>query len=482
MLQFVENLSDRAAADAVRGRLDWKYLLGLELTDPGFDHTVLSEFRARLTTGQAEQRLLDTLLVQLQEMGLLKARGRQRTDSTHILAAVRTLNRLERVGETLRAALNAVASVVPDWLCTIAPSAWYERYGHRIENYRLPPGKEARDGLAAEIGSDGHVLLDAIDAAPAQAWLNNLPAIQTLRQVWEQQYCLRDGALAWRPGHELSALAERIESPYDPQARYSTKRSVDWVGYKVHFTETCDPGTAHVIVNVETTVASVPDAHLLTTVHASLVRRELLPAEHLVDMGYTSPRVLVESARRDGVRIVGPIAEDTSWQARADNGFAKADFHIDWDAQIVACPAGHQSSAWVPKTGVPGIVAEARFSPQDCVPCPHREDCTKSKKAFRVIPLQPQDQYEALQNARLAQTTEPFRDAYAARAGVESTHEQAVRRCGLRRCRYIGLAKTRLQHVVTAVAVNLIRIGDWLTGTPLAPTRRSRFVALQAAA
>jgi transposase len=408
VLQFVENLCDRAAADAVRGRLDWKYLLGLELTDPGFDHTVLSEFRARLTTGQAEQRLLDTLLVQLQELGLLKARGRQRTDSTPILAAVRTLNRLERVGETLRAALNALASVVPDWLC--------------------------------------------------------------------------DGALVWRSGHELSALAERIESPYDPQARYSTKRSVDWVGYKVHFTETCDPETAHVIVNVETTVASVPDAHLLTTVHASLVRRELLPAEHLVDMGYTSPRVLVESARRDGVRIVGPIAEDTSWQARADHGFAKADFRIDWDAQIVACPAGHQSHAWVPKTGVPGIVAEARFSPQDCVPCPHREDCTKSKKTCRVIPLQPQDQYEALQSARLAQTTEPFRDAYAARAGVESTHEQAVRRCGRRRCRYIGLAKTRLQHVVTAVAVNLIRIGDWLTGTPLAPTRRSRFSALQAAA
>ena len=127
VLQFVENLSDRAAADAVRGRLDWKYLLGLELTDPGFDHTVLSEFRARLTTGQAEQRLLDTLLVQLQELGLLKARGRQRTDSTHILAAVRTLNRLERVGQTLRAALNAVASVAPDWLRTIAPPAWYER-------------------------------------------------------------------------------------------------------------------------------------------------------------------------------------------------------------------------------------------------------------------------------------------------------------------------------------------------------------------
>ena len=127
VLQFVENLSDRAAADAVRGRLDWKYLLGLELTDPGFHHTVLSEFRSRLVAGQAEQQLLDRLLEQLQAQGLLQAGGRQRTDSTHILAAVRDLNRLERVGETLPAALNSVAVVAPDWLQRLAPPEWYER-------------------------------------------------------------------------------------------------------------------------------------------------------------------------------------------------------------------------------------------------------------------------------------------------------------------------------------------------------------------
>ena len=116
VLQFVEGLSDRQAADAVRGRIDWKYALGLELTDPGFDHTVLSEFRSRLVNGQAEQRLLDTLLDQLKELGLIRERGRQRTDSTHVLAAIRVLNRLERVGETMRAALNELAVITPDWL------------------------------------------------------------------------------------------------------------------------------------------------------------------------------------------------------------------------------------------------------------------------------------------------------------------------------------------------------------------------------
>src|SRR5919201_6290099 len=116
VMQFTEGLSDRQAANAVRGRIDWKYALALELTDPGFDASVLSEFRTRLLHGEAEHLLLETLLTLLQERGLLKARGTQRTASTHILAAIRTLNRLELVGETMRFALNRLAVVAPTWL------------------------------------------------------------------------------------------------------------------------------------------------------------------------------------------------------------------------------------------------------------------------------------------------------------------------------------------------------------------------------
>ena len=138
VLQLPEGLSDRRAADAVRSRIDWKYVLGLELTDPGFHHTVLSEFRTRLVTGEAEQLLLDTLLTLARTQGLLKAREGQRTDSTHVLAAIRVLNGLESVGETLRAALNSLAIVVPGWLQALAPLEWYDRYSHRVENYQLP--------------------------------------------------------------------------------------------------------------------------------------------------------------------------------------------------------------------------------------------------------------------------------------------------------------------------------------------------------
>ena len=154
LLQFMEDLSDREAADAIRGRIDWKYALGLALTDPGFDHTVLSEFRTRLVTGSAELLLLDALLERLKSEGLVKARGRQRTDSTHVLAAVRTLNRLERVGETLRATLNELATAAPDWLQAVVPVAWYERYGRRVENYRLPNTEAARQVLAVAARND----------------------------------------------------------------------------------------------------------------------------------------------------------------------------------------------------------------------------------------------------------------------------------------------------------------------------------------
>ena len=274
-------------------------------------------------------------------------------------------------------------------------------------------------------------------------------------------------------------MTGRIESPYDPQARFSTKRSVDWVGYKVHLTETCDAGLPRLLTHVETVEASASDARALPDVHAALATRGLLPAEHLVDQGYTGGEVLLESARRDGVRVIGPVAEDCSWQGRAGKGFDKAHFIIDWDARSVTCPAGHQSHTWIDKTGVPGMVAEARFSAHDCRPCPHRGDCTKSKKAFRNVTIQERDRYEALQAARQAQNDETFPQKYALRAGVESTHEQAVRRCGLRHCRYIGLDKTRLQHVATAAALNLIRLAEWMCGIPLAPTRRSRFAVLQ---
>jgi transposase len=169
IMQFRENLADRQAAEAVRARIDWKYLLSLELTDPGFDFSVLSEFRDRLLAGSAAELLLDKLLERCRALGLLTARGQQRTDSTHVLAASRVLNRLELVAETLRAALNAVATVAPDWLQAITPLAWYERSSRRIEESRLPKDTAEREAYAHTVGEDGFRLLDLLET-PEWTW------------------------------------------------------------------------------------------------------------------------------------------------------------------------------------------------------------------------------------------------------------------------------------------------------------------------
>jgi transposase len=147
----------------VRARIYWKYLLGLDLTDPGFDFSVLSEFRDRLLAGSAEERLLERLLERCQGLGLLKARGQQRTDSTHVLAAIRVLSRLELVAETLRATLNDLATVAPEWLQALAPIEGYERYGKRIEDSRLPRAKGARDAYAQAVGEDGFCVLESME-------------------------------------------------------------------------------------------------------------------------------------------------------------------------------------------------------------------------------------------------------------------------------------------------------------------------------
>ena len=483
LLQFAEGLSDRQAADAVRGRIDWKYALALELTHPGFDHTVLSEFRSRLIEGQAELLLFDTLLARCRELGLLKKRGRQRTDSTHVLAAVRVLNRLERVGETLRAALNALAVVAPEWLQAIAPAEWYERYGERVENYDLPKTEQARLALAALIGADGKRLLSAVEGANDQPWLSEVPAVKLLRRVWAEQYLEHEGQLRWRAAKDMPSPAGLIASPYDTEARYSNKRSIEWMGYKVHLTETCDEERApHLITNVETTPATTPDDNMLAQVHESLQKRDLLPAEHLVDKGYTDSQVLVESNQKYGVEIVGPVAEDPSWQARSAEGFDKSQFQVNWERKVVTCPAGKQNISWLPSTYPQnGMKWEARFSRQDCNPCRFRARCTRAQKEPRLIGLQEREHYEALQARRQQQKTEEFQKQYAARAGVEGTHAQAIQRCGLRQCRYLGLAKAHLQHVLTAAAINLVRIADWWTSTVRATTRRSRFAALRPA-
>lgn len=482
VLQYVEGLTDRQAAEAVRGRIDWKYALGLELSDPGFDASVLAEFRERLVAGQAETLLLDVLLEHCKQRGWLKAGGKQRTDSTHVLARVRSLSNLECVGETLRAALDDVALVAPEWLASKVSPEWFERYSHRVENYRLPKAESQRTALAEQIGADGVHLLAALEGADAPAGLKEQESVQVLRRVWQQYYELSKGRAKWRAGPQAEEQEGVLRSPYDTEARTGKKREAAWLGYKVHLTETCDtdspqtPQAPHLIVQVQTTVANVQDVEVTATIQQELAQADLLPEEQIVDTGYVDAELLVSSQQNYGIQLVGPVLSDNSWQAQADNGFDAAHFQIDWQAECATCPQGQQSARWTPLHEPERI--EIVFARTTCAACPCRTECTRSQTTGRVLHIRPRAAQEALLSRRKEQETSAFRQGYATRAGIEATLSQGVRRMGLRRSRYDGLHKTHLQHVLTSVAINLVRIDAVLTGIPRGQTRQSPFASL----
>ena len=471
VFQFQEGLSDRQAAEAVRGRIDWKYALSLELTDAGFDASILSEFRSRLVAHGASERLLGELLEQFKARGLLTARGKQRTDSTHVLGAVRLLNRLELVAETLRAALEDMATVAPAWMQRWVPPQWIERYGRRIEEGRLPKGEAARHAYAEQVGADGASLLARVQQADVPEVVRELASVQEVGIVWQQHYVQQEGRVRLRNKDDVPPNAERHDSPYDPEVRYSTKRDLHWIGYKVHVTETCEDEQPHVITHVQTTYAPVADVAMLPTIDEALCVSGVSPAKHYVDAGYMEVNLLLAEQQTTGIALVGPGRPDPGWQAQEHTGYDTSQFVFDWQAK---------QATWTERTekrsGRP-IVA-VQFATATCRQCLVRAQCTHAKKMPRQVTVRPQVEHEALQQARQCQQTQAFRQDYARRAGVEGTISQGVRAFGLRQARYLGLAKTHLQELGTATALNLTRWSAWHRHTPRAKTRTSHLAAL----
>ncbi|GAA3478123.1 hypothetical protein GCM10018966_026530 [Streptomyces yanii] len=280
VLQFAENLTDRqAAAMAVRA-IDWKYAIGAELTDTGFDHTVLTKFRTRIAGHGLERTVFDRLLAHCREAGLIGAGGKQRTDSTHVISAVRDLNRLELAGESVRAALEALAVAAPAWLAEhIDVAEFAHRYGPRVNGWTMPESKTRRDRLGLVFAADGYRLCEAAWAADAPVWIRDIEAVAVLRTVLAQTYYRRTDTRGREVIIKRDADSEgvppgrsRLASPYDTDARWAAKGDgLFWCGYKIHLTESCDaPSEAEaeagrggamvrLITDVATTDATVPD-------------------------------------------------------------------------------------------------------------------------------------------------------------------------------------------------------------------------------
>jgi transposase len=348
-----------------------------------------------------------------------------------------------------------------------------------FQDYRLPSGRQERQDLAEMIGQDGRRLFALLDETPELAWVRHVPAVETLRRVWVQQFYADEHTAHWREAKDLPASSLLICTPYDPDARYRTKRSTTWTGYKVHLTESCDDEAPHLITDVQTTPAPRCDWDMTLPIERSLETHHLLPTELLLDQGYVTADHLLSSQDAYQVDLVGPIATNPSWQTRSQAGFGAADFEIHWEDAYAICPQGCRSVQWYAnKNSHDQDTIQIRFAATDCTPCPVRSWCTQAATLPRTVRVRSQQVCDAQEQARTRQHTPEFKAVYAKRAGIEGTLSQGVRAFGLRRSRYIGEAKTHLQHLMIACALNLARVFAWSQGQLLEPTRRSRFAAL----
>jgi len=468
VFQYLEDLSDRQAAEALRMRLDWKYALHQPVDYAGFNFSVLSEYRARLAAHEAEGRMFETVLEQLKELGMIKARGRQRTDSLAVLTRVRTLNRIELVVETLRLAVGALLAMDSEWTRATVPSSWEERYGKRCVAERLSESERAV--LQAETGQDGQWLLERLDAPTTPKELRELPEVKVLRTVWAQQYEVRDRAVIFQPGAYDGEA--QIQSPHDPEARWSKKRDQEWIGDKLQVTETDDEGLPHLITDIALTSSVESDQQALGEIQQRQAECDVAPASRFVDQGYVSGATLAAS-RDCGEDLVGPAPAAHSPQSRLVDGITLDQFELNLEQGIAQCP-GHQQA--VGQLSTDGSW-RFKFAAEVCAECPLRARCCTGQGG-RSLTLGAH--YAELEAARLRQQTEAFKEEYRLhRGGVEGCLSALVRGQGIRVNRYTKRAKNNLRALFVGIAVNFRRVARWMAG--LRPQRRHTGLGLAVA-
>lgn len=463
VFQYIEKYPDRQAAEAVRMRIDWKYALHLPLDYVGFDFSVLSEFRDRLLRGQAERRVFDRLVAILRAKGLIKERGKQRTDSLAMLTKVRQLSRLEMVVESLRLAVSAVLKAQRSWGETVIPPAWEERYSERFVLERHRP--EEWDAYERTVGDDGQWFLERVESEGAPAELKDLPEVQVLKTVWAQQFQWAAGQMVYQ--HNLGFDGHtQIQSPHDPQARYSEKRDTQWVGGKLQVTETDDAGYPHLITDITATCSSLTDYEALPAIQERLAERQCLPAQQYVDCGYTSGTNLEQSQKQD-IDLIGPVQQTVTAQSKLPDGITTDQFAIDLEQQQATCPAGYTTQRHAQREK-----DEVRFyfPVEVCAACPLRLRCCTGNGGRTLCVKR---SYQALRQARQRQQSPDFKkDYHQHRSGIEGCLSALARGNGLRVSRYIGHPKRTFQALFGGAAANLKRAARWLAG--IRPIRHQR--------
>lgn len=452
LLQFMEKVADRGASEHVVYHLGWKYALDLELTEEGFHPTVLVYFRDRLEQNKAERMIFDGVVELLIELGLVKRRGKQRLDSTHILGYVKEMSRLECAVESLRLALEALEQEVRS---TERPQFWGRLWALYVQseiNWRL--SKAERKSRYRQCGQDMQELIEWVDANHRE--LGELKAVKLLRRVFSEQFEVVEGKLqptAKRPPRS-------VQNPHDPDAHYADKGKKQWVGYKVHVVESVDPEepakvkgepTESFITEILTTEAAQDEmAGLAEALKREQEHHELKPEAMYADGGYVTENTLTE-AEREGMELLGPTRPDPH------KGPYNADaFSVDIEKRQAICPQGKTSTqcSHIEDKYMGTEYYRMEWASQ-CDSCPVQKQCTRSKNGRRILVVGLR--HDLVEKRRKEMREAEFSKSMHPRNGIEGTHSELVRGHGMRRTKYRGLSRVGLSHYFMGAACNVKR-------------------------
>jgi len=463
LLQYLEDIPDRQAVELLRYHAGWNLALNCQLGEQQFHPTTLVHFRQRLLEQDLSALAFQTVLDALADAGLIKRKSRQRLDSTQMLGRVSRMSRLDCVRESLRLALQEIGTQGPP---AQAPEWWpllWDRYVESQADYRAPLETLARKFV--EAGQDAQQLLAWLAGAAGSPWARG-KRVELLRRVFDEQFEVSDPT-AVQPRTKEQLASERVQNPHEPEATYGCKgrgeQRKDHVGYKVQVAETvCEatlaPGepTRNFLVGIVTHAAREGDEEGGRKMEAEQVAMGLeKPSVNYVDAAYVSAEKLVQAAA-EGRELIGPALPSPNNNA---GRFPSEAFAVQVEARRATCPAGHansQCSRLVEKaTG--RVAYRFEWDTTTCAGCPLRLKCIQAEHPHRSLGVG--EHHSVLQARRQEQQTDAFKARMKHRNAIEGTQSELVRAHGLRRARYRGLAKTKLQNYFTGAACNVKR---WL--------------------
>ena len=457
LLQFMEKVPDRKAVELVRLHLGWKHALNLKIDDRGFHPTSLVSFRQRLMAHKDGRLIFDAILQLLSGKSLLKRRGKQRLDSTHVLGCVARMGRLEIVRETIRLFLETIQQLcledsLPEW------SLFHDRYIDCDIAWHKA-GKDMLISKYQQAGLDMHRLLQ---------WACEIPELaehertQLLQRVFDEQYELTEQGPRQRKREDSGT----VKNPHDPDVQWSTKdptHKTGWEGYKVQIAETVPDGDASQRSKGEPTTGFITEIATTEAIASDFAGRRIVEQrqeEHglgaadecYVDAGYVSDDTLAE-ADQEGRVLMGPARPSRNSSGKL---FTAEAFDVSIADRWAICPAGHTSTQCSRLENEETGQVNYRFEwSYHCDGCPLQSQCTRARSGRRMLLVG--EHHDHLQQRRRLMRTQAFQEAMKQRNGIEGTISEFARNGG-RRTRYRGLSKTSLCNYLHGAALNVKRL------------------------